>query len=164
MFCSLYLVHKREDMVPAGLNIAETMETWYVKNCSMTQEPRMFCEESLGKVNAKDLECVSGIGWSTNSIAWKCWLLWNKWSRKRRILMSKTSINGADGVANWSGVVNFHWTFHFQQWPKWHAMFITFLLFGNDVISLVLESRPLISVYLYTCTQPIQKQIVKYHI
>ena len=22
----------------------------------MTQEPRMFCEESLGKVNAKDLE------------------------------------------------------------------------------------------------------------
>ena len=27
---------------------------------------------------------------------------------KRRILMSKTSINGADGEANWSGVVNFH--------------------------------------------------------
>ena len=43
-------------MVPAGLNIAETMETWDIKNCGMTQEPRMFCEESLGKVNAKDLE------------------------------------------------------------------------------------------------------------
>ena len=56
MFCSLYLVHKREDMVPAGLNIAETMETWDIKNWGMTQEPRMFCEESLGKVNAKDLE------------------------------------------------------------------------------------------------------------
>ena len=56
MFCSLYLVHKREDMVPAGLNIAETMETGDIKNCRMTQEPRMFCEESLGKVNAKDLE------------------------------------------------------------------------------------------------------------
>ena len=68
----------------------------------------------------------SAIGWSTNSIALKCWLLWNKCLRKRRILMSKTSINRADGVANWSGVVNFLWTFHFQWWPKWHAMFITF--------------------------------------
>ena len=44
-------------MVPAGLNIAETMERGHIiKNCGMTQEPRMFCEESLGKVNAKDLE------------------------------------------------------------------------------------------------------------
>ena len=34
----LYLVHKREDMVPAGLNIAETMETGDIKNCSTTQE------------------------------------------------------------------------------------------------------------------------------
>ena len=57
MFCNLYLVHKREDMVPAGLNIAETMERGHIiKNCGMTQEPLMFCEESLGKVNAKDLE------------------------------------------------------------------------------------------------------------
>ena len=55
MFYSLYLVHKREDMVPAELNI-ETMETGDKKNCGMTQEPQMFCEESLGKVNAKDLE------------------------------------------------------------------------------------------------------------
>ena len=43
-------------MVPAGLNIAETRETGDIRNCGMTQEPRMFCEESLGKVNAKDLE------------------------------------------------------------------------------------------------------------
>ena len=44
-------------MVPAGLNIVETMETGDIKNCTgMTQEPQMFCEESLGKVNAKDLE------------------------------------------------------------------------------------------------------------
>ena len=57
MFCSLYLVHKREvDMVPAGLNIAETMETGDIKNWGMTQKPRMFFEESLGKVNAKDSE------------------------------------------------------------------------------------------------------------
>ena len=40
----------------AGLNIAETMDTGNIKNCGMAQEPRMFCEESLGKVNARDLE------------------------------------------------------------------------------------------------------------
>ena len=56
MFCNLDLVHKREDMVPAGLNIVETMETGDIKNCGMTQEPQMFCEESLGQVNAKDIE------------------------------------------------------------------------------------------------------------
>ena len=32
LFCSLYLVHKREDMVPAGLNMAVTMETWDITN------------------------------------------------------------------------------------------------------------------------------------
>ena len=52
---------------------------------------------------------------------------------------------------------------YFQWWLKWHAMFITFfLLSGSDVISF--ESRPLIFVYLYTCTQSIQKQIIKYNI
>ena len=41
-------------------------------------------------------------------------------------------------------------------------MFITFLLFGNDVISL--ESRSLIFIYLYTRTQSIRKEIVQYNI
>jgi len=41
-------------------------------------------------------------------------------------------------------------------------MFIMFLLFGNDVISV--ESRPLIFMYLHTRTQSIQKQIVEYDI
>ena len=40
-------------------------------------------------------------------------------------------------------------------------MLITFLLFSNEV-KLPPQSRPLIFVYLYTCTQPIQKQIVEY--
>lgn len=44
---------------------------------------------------------------------------------------------------------------------KRHAMFITFLLFGNDAISL--ELKPLIFMYLYKCTQSIQKQIVQYY-
>ena len=38
-----------------------------------------------------------------------------------------------------------------------------FLLSGNDVI-ISLKSWPLIFVYLFTCTQSIQKQIAKYDI
>ena len=37
-FVPSHLVHKREDMVPAGLNIAVTMETWDITNCGMTKE------------------------------------------------------------------------------------------------------------------------------
>ena len=41
------------------------------------------------------ISSFSGTGRSTNSIAWKRWLLWNKWllqwSKKTIILMSKTS-------------------------------------------------------------------------
>ena len=63
----------------------------------------MSCKRKLRKVNAKDLE-----------------LFWNRLVHitleqenasvveKRRILMSKTLNNGADGEANWPGVVNFH--------------------------------------------------------
>ena len=68
---------------------------------------------------------------------------------------------GADGVANWSGVVNFH-CFIFSHDRNDMPCSSLFLLSGNDVISL--ESRPLIFVYLYTCTQSIHKQIVTYHI
>ena len=72
--------------------------------------------------------------------------------------MSKTLINGADGVANWSGVVNFH-CFIFSDDRNDMPCSSLFLLSGNGVISLILESRPLIFVYLYTCTQSIQKQL-----
>ena len=78
--------------------------------------------------------------------------------------MSKTSINGADGVANWSGVINFHCFIFSDGRNDMPGISSLFLLSGNGVISLILESRPLMFVYLYTCTQSIQKQIVKYHI
>ena len=49
---------------------------------------------------------------------------------------------------------------YFRRWLKSRAVFITFLRFGNDVISL--ELRPLIFVHLYTRTQTIQKQVVEH--
>ena len=72
--------------------------------------------------------------------------------------MSKTLVNGADGVPNLSGAVNFHCFIFSDDWNDSHVHHF----FCSDVISL--ESRPLIFVYLYTCTQSIQKQIVKYHV
>ena len=46
-------------------------------------------------IEPKSVSSFPGTGRSTNSIAWKRWLLWKKWlllwSKKRIILMSKTS-------------------------------------------------------------------------
>ena len=46
-------------------------------------------------IEQKSVSSFPGTGRSTNSIAWKRWLLWKKWllqwSKKRIILMSKTS-------------------------------------------------------------------------
>ena len=75
MFCSVHFVRKREDIIPARLNIAETMETGDIKNHGMTGAWRMFCEESLGKFNAEDLELFRNRLVHMNSITWKCWLL-----------------------------------------------------------------------------------------
>ena len=91
---------------------------------------------------------------------------------KRRMLMGKTSINSADSESNWSGVVNLHCM-------QMTLVLCVCFIFGDDrndvpyssrffalwqwyVISL--ESRSLIFMYSYTCTQSIQKQIVKYDI
>ena len=44
-------------MVPAGLNIAVTMETWDITNCGITKElATNALRRKLRKVNAKDLE------------------------------------------------------------------------------------------------------------
>ena len=128
----------------------------------------MFCEESLGKTNAKDDE-----------------LFWNGSVHefyRLKMLITLEQVNTSvvvkrknlceeafDGEVNWSGVVNFHFmqmslvmSMRLIFGDDWNVTLITFLLFGNDLISL--ESRPLIFAYLYTCTQSIQKQIVEYDI
>ena len=83
--------------------------------------------------------------------------------KKEESLWAKLQRN-FDGEANWSGVANESCDKHavfFRQWLKWRVMFITFLLFGNDEISL--KSRYLILVYLSRVLNQF-KQIVKYDI
>ena len=84
------------------------------------------------------MSSFSGTDRSTNSIAWKRWLLWNKrtlqWKRRwwgyNLVGCCKLSL-----LANESCDDN---TVYFQRWLKWRAMFIPFLASGNDVISLEL--------------------------
>ena len=58
---------KRESWSQALL--AEIMET-EDGNCYLSQRHALFCEESLGKIDA-EMSSFPGTGRSTNSIAWK---------------------------------------------------------------------------------------------
>ena len=77
------------------LFLAETVETGDTNRDvtdNMFRPPCMFCEESLGKINVKDVELFR-TGRYTNSVAWKRWLLWQKWtlqwSKKEESLWAK---------------------------------------------------------------------------
>ena len=103
------------------------------------------------------MSSFSGTGRSTNFIAWKRWFL----SGTREYFSENF-----DGEAiNWSGVVNVHcmqmslvmsMRVYFRRWLKKRAMFVTFLVSGNDVISLELTF-----LYLYTRTQSLSNKIQK---
>ena len=75
--------------------------------------------------------------------------------------MSKTLINGADGEANWSGVVNFH-CFIFSDDRNDMPCSSLFLLSGNGVISLILESKALnfrVFMHMYSINSETNCQI-----
>ena len=77
----------------------ETMETGD-RNCGRSQHHVLFCEESLGKIDEKDVK-----------------LFWNGWFHEFDHLKALITLedrseycsDNFDGEAiNWSGVVNFH--------------------------------------------------------
>ena len=114
---------------------------------------RMFCEETLRQINAKDVE-FSGKGRSTNFIARKRWLLWNKWilqwSRKRRIFMSKPSMVRCWKLSLYANESCDGHAVYFRLWLKWQAIFITFLLCNFSRIE-ALEICVIIHAY---CLRP----------
>ena len=103
----------------------------------------------------------SRTGQSTNSIALKRWLLLEQVDtsvvEKRKVFMI-----GCWKLMLYANESCDEHAVYVGPWVKWCAIFIRFLISGNDVISP--ESRPLICVYLYMCTQSIQKQIVEFDI
>ena len=111
--------------------LAEIVET-EDGNCYLSQRHALFCNESLGKIDAEMLS-FPGTGRSTNSIAWKRWLLWNKWMLQWKLrwwgykLVGRCKLSLYDNESCDEHAVNF-W-----RWLKWRAMFITFLLSSNDL-------------------------------
>ena len=125
------------------------------KNRNMSQRHTLFCEKSLGKIDAKDVK-----------------LFWNGSVREFYCLKEFTDYFGEseyfsenfDGEAiNWSGVVNFHCV-QMSLVMSMHlflvmidmtcALFIVFLVSSKGVISL-----ELIFVYLYTRSQSLSNMI-----
>ena len=85
---------------------------------------------------------MSNFSWadrSTNSIAWKRWLLWNKWilkwPRKEESLWANLAIIlvGCCKLSLYANESCVEHAFYFRRWLKWRVMFITFLLPVNDV-------------------------------
>ena len=83
---------------------------------------RMFCEESFGKIKFFSETCRS-----TNSIAWKRWLPWSKWTllsgrRKIRIWISKIVMVGCCKLSLYANESWDERAICFRRWLKRHAM------------------------------------------
>ena len=86
----------------------------------------------LRKDLCRDVE-FSGTGRSTNSIAWKRWLLWNKWMLHWKLRWRSHKLVGRCKLSLYENESCDEHAVYFWRWLKWRAMFITFLLSSNDL-------------------------------
>ena len=120
-------------------------------------KPRIFCEESVERLNLEFSETWR----STNSIDWKRWLLWSKWTllsgrKKIWILISKTAMVGCCKLpyCRQMGLVMSMRFIFGDDWNDAPCKSL-FLISGNDVI--FLESWPLnFRVFIHTYSLPPQ--------
>ena len=120
---------KRESWSQALL--AEIMET-EDGNCYLSQRHTLFCEESLGKIDA-EMSSSPGTGRSTNSIAWNRWLLLNKWMLQWKLRWWGYKLVGRSKLSWYENESCDEHVVYFWRWLKWRAMFITFSLSSNDL-------------------------------
>ena len=93
------------------------------------------CSILLGKLRKdwwRDVE-LSGTGRSTNSVAWKRWLLWNKWILHWKLWWKSYKLVGRCKLSLYENESCDEHAVYFWRWLKWHAMFIMFLLSSNDL-------------------------------
>ena len=114
-------------MVP-GVTSGETED----RNCYLSQHHALFSKESLGKIDAEMLS-FPRTGRSTNSIAWKRWLLWNKWMLQWKLRWWGYKLVGRCKLSWYENESCDEHAVYFWRWLKWRAMFITFLLSSNDL-------------------------------
>ena len=86
----------------------------------------------LRKDWCRDVE-LSGTGRSTNSVAWKRWLLWNKWMLQWKLRWWGYKLVGRCKLSWYENESCDEHAVYFWRWLKWRAMFITFLLSSNDL-------------------------------
>ena len=120
---------KRESWSQALL--AEIVET-EDGNCYLSQRHTLFCKQNLGKIDAEMLS-FPGTGRSTNSIAWKRWLLWNRWMLHWKLRWWGYKLVGRCKLSLYENESCDEHAVYFWRWLKWRAMFITFLLSSNDL-------------------------------
>ena len=101
-------------------------------NCYLSQRHALFCEESLGKIDA-EMSSFPGTGRSTNSIAWNRWLLLNKWMLQWQLRWWGYKLVGRCKLSCYENESCDGHGVNFWRWLKWLAMFITFLLSSNDL-------------------------------
>ena len=120
---------KRESLSQALL--AEIMET-EDGNCYLSQRHALFCEESLGKIDA-EMSSFPRTGRSTNSIAWNRWLLLNKWMLQWKLWCWGFKLVGRCKLSWYENESWYEHAVYFWRWLKWRAMLITFSLSSNDL-------------------------------
>ena len=111
--------------------LAEIVET-EDGNCYLSQRHALFCKQSLGKIDAEMLS-FPGTGRSTNSVAWKRWLLWNRWMLQWKLRWWGYKLVGRCKLSWYENESCDEHAVYFWRWLKWRAMFITFLLSSNDL-------------------------------
>ena len=102
-------------------------------NCyQLSLRHALFCEESLGKIDA-EMSNFPGTGRSTNSVTWKRWLLWNNWMLYGKLRWRSYTLVGRCKLSLYENESCDEHAVYFWRWLKWRAMFITFLLSSNDL-------------------------------
>ena len=116
-------------------------------------KPGMFCKESVGKIRFRAfLKRVSPWILSLKSVEYfgaseHYWVV----KKKRRILIRKIAMVGCCKLSPYANESCDEHAIYFRRWLKWRAMYITFSMSGNDVISL--ESRSLnfhVFIHMYS--------------
>ena len=92
-----------------------------------------FCFSNCDKRGVFWVEIRNLFPGKTNSIAWKRWLLWNKWMLHGKLRWRSYKLVGRCKLSLYENESCDEHAVYFWRWLKWRAMFITFLLSSNDL-------------------------------
>ena len=113
---SIQILERRSDFISRDLRVLCTLDSLKRIYNAFRTKPSLgapglrhasFEKKALVRLMRK-MSSFSGTSWSTSSVAWKCWFLWNK---------KNLNEQNFDGEANWSSV-----TFYAKESCDEHAV------------------------------------------